>query len=283
MRFSQKEIQLTHSKSTINQNYISTIYSEVEINQSKKTQLAEKKIKLKISSDNSSNLVAKIDSKLNKLELNSLYKKHETLSKKIAFLIKNVHLKLNTKTEIIEILNHQKIIENWCQLKLKLEKRYKGKYAEDYFRGIDNRIKNHDSLLQNFMELKGFGLLWFIPMGLYKSNTNYKYTRAIDNMVNNLSVFIDESYKLFSVNEKEVEFDISGSLSKEQKHNNKIKHYFENISKNKNTIFSVESYKGSCSYDIKTGLINQLKLEIKSSYGSSYKKIQSYNLIKSQY
>ncbi len=276
----RQEVLLIYSQPLVEQSYILTVDSETEINERKETQKIERCMTVKISYNESLKFKAEITSVLNKLQLGSLYKKQEVLSEKMAALTESVDLRINKKGELLKILNHQVIIEKWRQLKRDLEKEYKGENAAEYFKAIDRRITKHDSLLQNFKELKSFGLIWFAPCTNYHRDTDYTTIRVIENLVYIFPIAIHETLTLSFFDKQEIKINISGSLSKEQKYENRIKDYLQEQSNKEEAIFNLDSYTGYCTYNRKTGVINELELEIKSSYGSGYKKTQRYRLIK---
>jgi len=259
--------------------YVQNISSNIYINGEETKESTNKKIVVKTQDKTSSSEDLIIKSKLVNISLDSKFKKQEQLSEQINEVINNVHLQIKNN-EFVAVKNHQEIILKWKTLKKELIKKYKGDSVAHYFNGLSRRIENQDSLLKNFNQLKGFGLLLKAPFSNYKVNKSLKQKRNIDHMVGKLPLSFDEEILYKGFENSELTFSIKGALAHEQAYPNKIKNYFTRLNLSKDNNLKLNTYSGRSQYNNKTGFPNNKELTIAMSYGNYYKKELNYNLLK---
>jgi len=260
--------------------YHQRIESEVSFRNRTEKQLLDKEIEVAIVAYNPMFFTVKIDTKNINLQLDSILKKQEDLTKEVYGVLENIEFRMNWRGELIEIVNHQEIVEKWKHQKPKLKERYSGQAVERYLIGLEKKIQHHDKLLADCLQYRLYGLLFNDLFGHHSNDPNevQKRVRILGNAVYQLPLSIREKVVLEEEGAEKVILGISGTLDKEQPYATKIRNLFQRKNSMSPNGIELAAYNGAYSYDKKTGVFDTVALNIETTYGEDYKKIQNYQL-----
>ncbi|MHA7060135.1 hypothetical protein ACWGOQ_0023105 [Aquimarina sp. M1] len=261
-------------------NYHQKIHSEINCHNRLEQQKLTKDMEVQILEYNPMFFTVKIVTKNIEIQLGSLLKKQENLTKEIYGILKSIEFRMNWKGELIEILNHREIIDTWKNYKPKLKERYRGQAVERYLIGVEKKILQHDKLLLDCLQYRLYGLLFNNLFGYHSSDPNESQSRVRvhGNMVYKLPLNVRESISLLKEEEDKVIIGISGTLNEEQEYATKIKNLFKRKNISSPDGIKLTDYKGTYKYDKKTGVFDSVALNIVTEYGENYRKIQNYQL-----
>ncbi|AXT54703.1 hypothetical protein D1815_02645 [Aquimarina sp. AD1] len=261
-------------------NYHQKIHSEINCRNRLEQQKLTKDMEVQILECNPMFFTVKIVTKNIEMQLGSLLKKQENLTKEIYGILKSIEFRMNWKGELIEILNHREIIDTWKSYKPKLKERYRGQAVERYLIGVEKKILHHDKLISDCLQYRLYGLLFNDLFGYHSNDPKeaQSRTRVHGNMVYQLPLSIREKVLLQKEDDHNTLLSISGVLDKEQLYAAKI----QNLFKRKNILdantIKLTDYKGEYRYDKKMGVFDSVTLNIVTEYGENYRKIQNYQL-----
>lgn len=260
--------------------YHQNIYSKINCKNNLEKQRLSKDLEVQIIEDRPMLYRVVIITKNVKIQLDTMHKKQEELAKEIYKITENIEFRMNWEGKCTEILNHNDIINHWRKIKSKLENRYKGQAIERYLRGIERKILNHDKLLSDCMQYRLYGLLFNDLFGEISdvSLTANKRIRSHNNIVYQLPLDLNETVLLEKEDEKKVTITISGSLCEEQLYTRKINNVFKRKDIKASNGITLDEYKGAYTYNKNTGIFDTIALDIVTSYGTDYKKVQHYQL-----
>ncbi|KAA1246795.1 hypothetical protein [Aquimarina sp. RZ0] len=260
--------------------YHQKIFSEVLCYSQVQQQTLEKEIQVEVLPYNPMFFTLKIVTKHINIKLDSVLKKQEDLLQEVYGIMDTVQFRMNWRGELIEILNHQEILNKWSVLKPKLKQKYTGQAIERYLLGIERKIQNHNKLLSDCLQYRLYGLLFNEMYGTHSSDAEFTKDRErlLSNMVYQLPLAIREKVLLENEGEEKTILNVFGTLDQEQQYATKI----QNLFKRKNILdpngIKLENYKGTYRYDKKTGIFDAVVLDVVTTYGTDYKKNQNYRL-----
>lgn len=260
--------------------YHQRIESEINYRNRIEKQILNKEIEVSIVAYNPMFFTVKIGTKNMNLQLDSILKKQENLTKEVYGILENIEFRMNWRGELIEIVNHKEIVENWKNKKPKLKERYKGQAVERYLIGLEKKIQQHDKLLADCLQYRLYGLLFNDLFGHHSNDSKEVQCREriLGNAVYQLPLSIREKVLLEEEGAEKVMLGISGTLDKEQPYATKIRNLFQRKSSIDPNGMRLETYKGAYRYDKKTGIFDAAALNIVTTYGEDYKKTQNYTL-----
>ncbi len=265
---------------TLGISYHHEINSEVKCHNRTEYQGIYKNLDVQIIEYNPMFFTVKITTKIIRIELDSVLKKQEDLTKSIYEVLENIEFRMNWKGELIQIVNHDDIIERWKEQKSKLKERYKGQAIERYLIGIEKKIQQHDKLLSDCLQYRLYGLLFNDLFGFHSSDPDETQNRirTHGNMVYQLPLAICEKVKLLKTEKDKIILGITGDLNEEQIYADKIQSIFKRKNISDTNGIRLTDYNGEYIYDKETGVFDTVGLSIVTECGKEYRKIQNHKL-----
>ncbi|WP_346881322.1 hypothetical protein [uncultured Algibacter sp.] len=278
MKFLFKDIKLQLQPINTSVAYKHTIESEVISNKKRAINSSEKILDINfISEENRYLPQINIKTKSHKVVLDSLLKKQEGMTLKMASLTDNIILNVDNKGTIREIANHSAIVQKWESLQQELKQVYNGNIFERYTLGIDKKIKDEAKLLKDFKQARLFGLLfdglYDTPFSTLKKPVITRH-KTIENNVGHIPIVVDESIfcNSFNENTQVLDLGLQGKLNTEHTYINKIENYLVHQGVSKISDFKLSAYEGMFKFNTNTGLLISSSLIIETTFGAHYKK-----------
>ncbi|MGO3183405.1 MAG: hypothetical protein ACTIJ9_11290 [Aequorivita sp.] len=282
MKFVPEYFEFTLPKDPATVHYIQKIQSETIIKKIIKKQTVTRNLKIEINSQESTNAIVSITTEKEELKLDSVLKKQENISNEIAKTIAFVQLKINPLGEMIQILNHDQVLQKWYSVKRKLENEFRGKAIDDYLKGIEKKMENHDALLEDFKQYRLFGGLFnslYFEHSTVTSKYN-QYNRRIENFVFGKPIHFKETILLDKIRDNEVSTIINAELDAEKNNASLINAEFKNKNIDEDALLKLSNYKGNYILNKESGTIKAMNLSITATYGNEFQKKIEYSLTK---
>ena len=280
MKFFPEHFTLAPPKDSTQLFYNQKVNSEITLKGITKKQEVLRSLRVEISPEEAQSSTVSITTQKEILKLDSILKKQENISNEISKTIDFVQLKLNAFGEPIRILNQEDILEKWYEVRIKLERDFKGKAMGDYLDGIETKLKNHEALLKDFKQYRLFGGLFptlYFEHSSIPSKLNQR-EQKIENFIFSKSVVFKESILLDKILEDEISLKISADLDEEIKNSSAVAGEFRTRNLFEQTSLKLKRYSGSYVIDKESGMIKTMNLDIDSTYGSEYQKTIHYSL-----
>ncbi len=280
MKFVPEYFQLSMPEIAVTSRYIQNVKSETVIKKKRKKQQITRSLKVEIIPQETRICIVLITTEKMKLTLDSVLRKQENISNEVAKTIDYVKLRIDAFGEIIKIENHQEIFQKWYSVREKLENQFSGKAFDKYLIGVEKKMENHDALLQDFKQYRLFGGL-FNKLYFEHSSINSKYNRRerkIENFIFEKDVNFKEVILLDKINSEDISLKINGWFNDSKNNSEEVRTLFKN--RNIDTIenSTLLNYSGTYSLNRKSSIVNNMKLEINSSYGTDFQKTINYSL-----
>lgn len=280
MKFFPEHFTLAPPKDSTQLFYNQKVNSEITLKGNTKKQEVFRSLRVEISQEEAQSSIVSIIIQKEILKLDSVLKKQENISNEISKTIDFVQLKLNAFGEPISILNQDDILDKWYEVRIKLERDFKGKAMGDYLNGIEMKLKNQEALLNDFKQYRLFGGLFptlYFEHSSIASKLNQR-EQKIENFVFSKSVIFKESILLDKIMEDEISLKISADLDEEGENSSAVAGECRTRNLFEQTSLKLNKYSGSYVIDKESGVIKTMNLDIDSTYGSEYQKAIHYSL-----
>lgn len=280
MKFFPEHFTLAPPKDSTQFFYNQKVNSEITLKGNTKKQEVFRSLRVEISQEEAQSSIVSIIIQKEILKLDSVLKKQENISNEISKTIDFVQLKLNAFGEPISILNQDDILDKWYEVRIKLERDFKGKAMGDYLNGIEMKLKNQEALLNDFKQYRLFGGLFptlYFEHSSIASKLNQR-EQKIENFVFSKSVIFKESILLDKIMEDEISLKISADLDEEGENSSAVAGECRTRNLFEQTSLKLNKYSGSYVIDKESGVIKTMNLDIDSTYGSEYQKAIHYSL-----
>ena len=144
-----------------------------------------------------------------KLTLCRRLKKSKNFNRKLFYRYDFIRPKVNSKGQVISILNKAELKHNWSKLKTKMNIDHKGNYVESYLNKIDAEFTMDESIYPSINQYMYFGLLFF---NLPKTHSkDWQGRRLIEFSPYEKEKF-EEKISVSSFTEKEITYEIQGNI-----------------------------------------------------------------------
>ncbi len=276
MKIILKEINLRLRQENRIQKYKQNISSNVFFDGKSTCLSSEKLLTLETVSQDDQPFYIKIMTDAYQVNLDSLIKKQESMTLKMASLVDHVWLKVDDNGAITTLCNHSSIKEKWSILKKELEQEYSGDAFEVYGLGITKKLNNSSKLIEDFMQPRLFGLFWHNLFGVYTNDDEVQKEKVIvlNNCVNHIPIVINEAVHCKDINTSKdtVAFHIRGRLNTNDTLIHKINNHFMRLGGAAKNNFELKAYEGDFEFSIATGLLKHATLSIETAFGNVYSK-----------
>ncbi len=265
-----EDINLKLNEDYTETSYIQNISSEIVFNGKKEISNAKRIIILNSNGKQKNERQISIKTKESEVVLAKSVKHQGAITSKILSLTNDVVISIDDFGAIKTIENYEYLKGKWKNLRSELEKMYEGFVAETYFEGIEKKIMNPEKLISDFKQNRFYGLFF---RGLYNRNNDFKETTvSVDNCVNHIPIYVDESILVKSFNKKDnkLVMRISGKLNEDKTLMTKIENHFKRNGGRIDVRFELSDYVGLFEFNSSSGLLKKGEISIETKYGSIY-------------
>lgn len=203
MIFKQISKITTYYKGETEENSYEWMFAVTPKGNTKKKSIAYDK-NLKIYFENPSEAIYNYEVEFTNIRLNlcDRLEKSENFNRKLFYRYDFIEPQINSKGQVISILNKDQLKEKWQRLKASINRDHKGDYVQKYLDKIDSEFTTDTSIYPAMNQYLYFGLLFFnLP--------KVRSRRLIEFSPYEKEKFI-ENITTLSSNEKEVTYQING-------------------------------------------------------------------------
>lgn len=166
-----------------------------------------------------------------KFILDNALKQQEQLTAELTAITERLVLGINQQGSIVDLNNHNEVLEKWEKLEIKLKSNFQGHLAEGYIDMLGEKIISKPLLIKDIKEYRLYGFLFngFLRLPRRKGSTIQR-DRIWKNTIHCLPINVTEEYQLLKEDVKtgSLIYRMSGKLQAFDKETlDRIKNYFK--------------------------------------------------------